>query len=174
MLLQKKLIIGIILLTIYAPPAKAQVMPLHEVQAAIIFNVLRFTQWPNETINEPFILGVRGDQNLFATLKTTYQNKFKGSRPIVVNDLQSIDDVSKCNLLFLGESKLKEFQKAKEITSGKPILCITGAESYGKKGAGVNLTIVDDKMVIEINETTISQNGLKISSTLLSMAKIIR
>jgi YfiR/HmsC-like len=154
---------------------RAQERPIYEIQAAIILNMVKFTQWSNEGDGkDSFVMGVFGDDKLFSTLNTASKTKLKGTKKIVVNNLQGVDEIQNCDLIFLGDDKLGEFQKAKEITTNKPILCVTGTESYCKKGSAVNLVSVNNKMVIEINESVIAKNGFKISSTLLSMAKIIK
>lgn len=164
----------VVLISMAFQSARAQEKPLYEIQAAIIYNVVKFTQWANESEGKEFVMGVYGDENLYGALKTAYQNKSKGAKKIVINNLSSLDEVLSCDLFFLGDKKLKDFPKAKELATNKPILCVTGAPSYGKKGSAVNLTTVDNRMVIEINEQTISQGGFKVSGTLLTMAKVIK
>jgi hypothetical protein len=153
----------------------SQEKPINEVRAAIIYNLMKYIQWANEgNGKESFVIGVYGDEKLYSTLSGAYRNKSKGVKKIIINNITDLDELASCDLFFLGEPKLNEFGKVKEAVASKPILTITGSESYAKKGAGINLVTVDERMVIEVNETVLNQSGFKVSGTLLSMAKIIK
>ncbi len=170
----KKLFIGLLMAGIICTTSFAQERPLHEVQAAVIYNVIKYIQWSNENDGSgSFVIGVLSDDNLYNAL-AVYQNKPKGTKKISVSKLANADQAANCDLFFLGQSRLKDFQKAKEIISNRPTLFVTSADSYGQKGSNVNLSTVDNKLVIEINEPAINQSGFKVSGSLLSISKVIK
>lgn len=154
---------------------KAQDRSMHEIQAAIIYNVIKYIQWSNENDGrDSFVIGVYGDDQLYSTLSNAYQSKLKGTKKISVNKLSSADEAPKCDLFFLGQSRLKDFQRAKDLISSKPTLYVTNADSYGKKGANVNLTSDQNKIIIEINEPSINESGFRVAGALLNMARVIK
>jgi hypothetical protein len=174
--LSKKL--GIVLSMVLAgfanTPSVAQDRPIQEVQAAVIYNVIKYIQWANENDGkDSFVIGVLGDDKLYTAL-SIYQNKPKGTKKISVNKLSSADQATSCDLFFLGQPRLKDFEKAKELTNQRPTLFVTSADTYGQKGSSVNLNAVDNKLVIEINEPSINGSGFRVSGSLMSMAKVIK
>jgi hypothetical protein len=140
----------------------------------MIFNLVKKIEWPNEHDKRDLVLGVYGDDNVYHTLKTAYENKSKGERNLIVTKLSSAEGSPICDVFFLGDAKLKDFQKVKTLIHDKPVLLITSAPSYGQKGSAVNLYQADGRMTIEINLTITDQAGFKIPGSLLSMAKLIR
>lgn len=152
----------------------AQDRPIQEIQAAVIYNVIKYIQWSNENDGkDSFVIGVLGDDKLFNAL-SIYQNKPKGTKKISVSKLASADQATSCDLFFLGQPRLKDFQRAKELTNQRPTLFVTSADTYGQKGSSVNLNAIDNKLIIEINEPSINGSGFKVSGSLLSMAKVIK
>jgi hypothetical protein len=173
--ISKILLCSICAIIMQVNTATAQDRSMHEIQAAIIYNVIKYIQWSNEIDGKAsFVFGVFGDDQLYNTLSNAYQSKLKGSKKISVSKLNSADEAPNCDLFFLGQSKLKDFQRAKDLITNKPTLYVTSADTYGKKGANVNLTSEQNKMIIEINEPSIEESGFRVAGALLSMARVIK
>lgn len=58
----------------------AQERPEHEIHAAMLFNFIKYVQWPDEGTGGDFVVGVMGEDNVFNTLKAWYDGKPKGSK----------------------------------------------------------------------------------------------
>ena len=52
--------------------------PIHEIHAAMIYNFMKYIQWPDDGGTE-FVVGVLGEDNVFNTLKNFYDGKPKGT-----------------------------------------------------------------------------------------------
>ena len=48
--------------------ATAQDRPTHEIHAAMLFNFIKYIQWPNEGDPGEFVVGVIGDDKVYNTL----------------------------------------------------------------------------------------------------------
>jgi len=75
-----KKIIFLVLLFIATAPAFSQERPTHEIHAAMLYNFIKYVQWPNESEPGDFVIGVIGDEQLFNTLKQWYDGKAKGAK----------------------------------------------------------------------------------------------
>jgi YfiR/HmsC-like len=151
----------------------AQERPTHEIHAAMVYNFIKYVQWPDETEAGEFVVGVLGDDNVFNTLKQWYDGKPKGSKKYVVKKLASSADANSCHVVYLGKSKNKEFDVVKASTTGKSILTVTDGNGLGQKGSCINFKVIDGKLKFELNQGVVSGSNLKISSQLSSMAIII-
>ena len=67
----------------------AQDRPTHEIHAAMLYNFIKYVQWPNESDGGEFVVGVIGDENVFNTLKAWYDGKPKGTKKYVIKKLGS-------------------------------------------------------------------------------------
>lgn len=156
-----------------ASTVAAQERPLHEIHAAMLFNFIKYIQWPNEGEAGEFVVGVIGDDNVFNTLNQWYNGKAKGSKKYVIKKLTSADESSSCQVVYVGKSKNKEFVNIQNNISGKSILTITDGNGLGEKGSCINFKVIDGKLKFELNQSTVTSANLKVSSQLSSMAILI-
>jgi hypothetical protein len=151
----------------------AQERPTHEIHAAMVYNFIKYVQWPDEAEAGEFVVGVLGEDNVFNTLKTWYDGKPKGSKKYVVKKLASSAEANSCHVVYVGKSKNKEFENIKASTTGKSILTVTDGNGLGQKGSCINFKVIDGKLKFELNQTTVTGSNLKVSSQLSSMAILI-
>ena len=151
----------------------AQERPPHEIHSAMLYNFIKYVQWPNEGDGGDFIVGVIGDDNVFNTLKQWYDGKPKGSKKYVIKKLSSADDASTCQVVYVGKSKSRDFENVKNSVTGKSILTITDGNGLAEKGSCINFKVVDGKLRFELNQGVVSSSNLKVSGQLSSMAILI-
>jgi hypothetical protein len=163
----------LVMLLAAATMVNAQDRPTHEIHAAMLFNFIKYVQWPNEGEAGEFVVGVIGDDNVFNTLNQWYNGKPKGSKKYVIKKLSSADESSTCQVVYVGKSKNKEFDNVKNSISGKSVLTITDGNGLGQKGSCINFKVIDGKLKFELNQATVTSSNLKVSSQLSSMAILI-
>ena len=139
----------------------------------MLFNFIKYVQWPDEGAGGEFVVGVMGEEDVFNTLKTWYDGKPKGSKKYVIKKLASPGEAGGCQVVYLGKSKSKEFEGIKGSVAGKPILTITDGNGLGQKGSCINFKVIDGKLKWELNQATFSSSNLKVSGQLTSMAIVI-
>lgn len=152
--------------------AFSQERPIHEIHAAMLYNFIKYVQWPDESTGGEFIVGVLGDDNVFNTLKL-YDGKPKGGKKIVIKKLGSAGEASDCQVVYLGKSKNKDFETIKNSITGKSVLTVTDGNGLGAKGSCINFKIIDGKLKFELNQNVVTGSNLKISGQLTSMAILI-
>jgi hypothetical protein len=153
--------------------AEAQERPTHEIHAAMLYNFIKYVQWPNEGDAGDFVVGVIGDENVFNTLKTWYDGKPKGSKKYVIKKLASAAEAGDCQVVYVGKSKSREFEAIKTSVTGKSVLTITDGNGLGQKGSCINFKVIDGKLKFELNQAVVTSANLKVSSQLSSMAIMI-
>jgi hypothetical protein len=168
----KKLFLSILLGATVAT-AIAQERPTHEIHAAMLYNFIKYVQWPNEGEPGDFVVGVIGDENVFTTLKTWYDGKAKGSKKYVIRKLSSAAEAEGCQVVYVGRSKNKDFDIIKSSVTGKSVLTITDGNGMGQKGSCINFKVIDGKLKFELNQATVTGSNLKVSTQLSSMAILI-
>src|SRR5579862_2908754 len=147
--------------------------PIHEIHAAMIYNFMKYVQWPDDGSPGEFVVGVLGEDNVFNTLKSYYDGKPKGSKKYSIRKLADASEAANCAVVYIGKNKSREFENVKNAVSGKSVLTITDSFNLGKKGSCINLKVIDEKLKFEINQASISGASLKVASQLTSMAIMI-
>jgi hypothetical protein len=144
------------------------------IHAQMIYNFLKYMQWPNEAEPGDFVVGVMGEDEVLASLKNIYEGKPRGAKKFTVRKIESATEAPACAVIYLGKSKNKEFENIRAATAGKPVLTVTDSFNLGQKGSCINFRVVDGKLKFELNQTAINAAGLKVSSQLTSMAILIQ
>ncbi|MFM7854538.1 MAG: YfiR family protein [Flammeovirgaceae bacterium] len=147
--------------------------PMHEIHAQMIYNFLKYIQWPDDADGGEFLLGVIGEDDVYKTLKNYYEGKPKGSKKYKIKKLSSADEAASCAVIYIGKSKSGQFETIKSLVAGKPVLTITDSFNLGKKGSCINFKVVDGKLKFAMNQASINASTLKVSSQLSSMAILL-
>jgi len=146
--------------------------PIHEIHAAMIYNFMKYIQWPDDG-GADFVVGVIGEDNVFNTLKNYYDGKPKGTKKYSIRKLSDVSEAASCQVVYIGKNKSKEFDNVKNAVAGKSVLTITDSFNLGKKGSCINFKVIDEKLKFEINQASMNNASLKVAGQLSSMAIII-
>jgi hypothetical protein len=169
----KRLFFLLICLVSIPAVSNAQERPTHEIHAAMLYNFIKYVQWPNEAEGGDFVVGILGDDDLLNTLKQWYDGKPKGNKKYVIKKLSSAGEAANCQVIYIGKYKNKEFENVKNNIAGKSVLTITDGNGMGQKGSCINFKVIDGKLKFELNQGAVATSNLKVSSQLSSMAILI-
>jgi hypothetical protein len=151
----------------------AQDRPMHEVYSMMVYNFIKYVQWPDHTESGEFVIGVVGNADLFTTLNTWYGGKPRGGKTYVIKKYNSAAEVANCHVVFIDKSKSGEFDAVNNKVKGKGTLVITDKAGLGVKGSGINFKTVDNKLKFELNQRAVEASNLKVAGALSSMAILI-
>ena len=126
-----------------------------------------YIQWPNA--KTPIVIGVYGNQEIISELEGFTSKK----QNIQIATINSIRDVNKCQIVFLGDSKKGEFESIRASIDKKEILLVTENETFAEHGAAISFYLDGTKLRFRLNKQTIETQNLKVSGSLLSLADVI-
>ena len=147
----------------------------YKVKAAFLYNFAKFVEWPDLQENDPtlpFILGVLGGDPFGPELDIISSKNING-RHILIKRFQTIDDVTACNMLFIGLSRPAMLKEALKKIHGQPILSIGETEDFAQSGGIIGFVEKQNRIRFEINLKAAQSAGLNISSKLLKLAIIV-
>jgi hypothetical protein len=153
--------------------AHAQERPLHEVYSMMVFNFIKYVQWPDHADNGEFVIGVIGNTEVYNTLNSWYGGKPRGNKTYVIKKFNSAADLDNCHVVFIDKSKSGEFESVNAKVKGKGTLVITDKAGLCEKGSAINFKFVDNKLKFELNQKAVEAANLKVAGSLTSMAILI-
>jgi hypothetical protein len=169
----------IMILVAAVEPAAAQIESPgeYQVKAAFLYNFAKFVEWPvsafpNETA--PFVIGVLGEDPFGKELDRITEGRIVQGRSIIVRRFQDTSDLAACQILFICSSerpRLKDIFKALERAN---VLTVGEMDGFAQSGGGINFFLLENKIRFEINTAAAELSGLKVSSKLLSLARIVK
>ena len=148
----------------------------YQVKALFLYNFANFVEWPRDAFVDQsstlrmclygavpfgefldFVDGVQVRDRTLEVIRTTdYSNIQSG-----------------CHILFVGIEHIPELEKFFNNLNHLFVLSIGNTKDFTKTGGVVNILRTSDQQRFEINLTKAIENGLLISSDLLSLARII-
>src|SRR5271167_2962707 len=135
--------------------AFAQERPMHEVYSMMVFNFVKYVQWPAGDNSKEFVIGVVGNNEIYNTLTAWYGGKPKGTKTYVIKKFNNASEVTDCQAIFIDRSKSNEFTAVNEKVKGKGTLVVTDRNGLGAKGSCINFKTVDEKLRFELNQQAI-------------------
>lgn len=148
----------------------------YQVKGAFLYNFMKFVDWPEKSFdspNEPFVLGVVGPNTLVSALEELVRGKTVKGHPLIVRGLKSKEWETKCHVLYFIKSDPVQTREWIAKVQGKPILTVGEKENFTAQGGAINFYLEENQVRFEINPTAAEASGLKISSQLLALARIV-
>lgn len=161
------------------PVAHAQpVVPReYELKAVFLFNFLQFVDWPPAafpTAESPLRIGVLGDNPFGRALEDTVRGELARGRKVTVQHARRVSELRECQLLFIAASERGRIAEIMAELGDAPVLTVGELPDFAtRRGGAVNFFFQQNKLRFEINVAEAQRRGLKLSSQLLSLAKIV-
>ncbi len=178
--LKKTLALAFFMLTLFfthLSDTRAETVITNEysVKAALIYSIIKFVDWPEQgtsIVSNPLCIAVFG-QDPFGNNLDMLSSKTAKGRPIKIRQLQRIEDIRSCEVLFISSSERLQLTRIMKQLQNQPILTISDHAGFPQIGGMINLTTVNNKVQFEINNKAALRAHLRISSQLLKLAKIV-
>lgn len=149
----------------------------YQIKAAFLFNFMQFVEWPPTVFtnaDDPFRIGVLGQNPFDAALEETVQGETISNHKIIVEHATQVEDLKNCQLIFISKSEKKHVTEILSALEDKPVLTVSEIEGFAQHGGGINFYLEGNKVRFEVNPDAARHDGLKVSSQLLSLGKIIQ
>lgn len=159
--------------SLYAePPSSREYL----VKGAFLYNFAKFVGWPEEALQDDqihIILCVFG-KDPFGDALASVKGKSVKDRKVVIKHCATLDELEKCHILFIGRSEEQNLSEILAKVKNWNTLTVSDMEGFAQSGGVINFVTVEKKIRFEINLDAAERTGLKISSKLLRLAKIVK
>ncbi len=137
-----------------------------------------FIYWDDEAeisdTTKPFLISVLGENCFGDTLENVFKNQTMYNKPVQINYLENINEITTCHILFISRSMESQLDNVLVALNNKPILTIADTVGFSQKGVHINFYKTDSKIPFEINLKAVKSVGLGIMHHLLSVVKITK
>lgn len=161
-----------------APSARAQIQSSgeYELKAAFIYRIIGFVEWPGKpAAGAPLRVCVFGG-NPFGTALDMLRGRKVDDHPIEVrlSDANTTTDgLRDCHVLFVASAGEKHLARVVALAREAGVFTIGDTEGFARRGIMLNFYIERDNVRFEINRDVARAGGIRLSSKLLSLARII-
>jgi hypothetical protein len=102
------------------------------------------------------------------------REKTVSGRKLEVDTVADLEHARTCQILFVASSAKMPMQQIIEGLRGASVLTVGETKGFAEQGGMIDFVLQDDRVQFDVSRTAVEQAGLKISSKLLSVAKVVR
>lgn len=146
------------------------------IKATYLYKFPPFIDWPPSAMaaSRVFTICVVGGDPLGGLLDQAVAGQQVKDRPIVVRRFAVLTGDPGCQIVYAVGSAAQPVSAILAALRGKPVLTVTDEASDPTAKGILNFVIVDDRVRFEIDARAAAEDGLNISSKLLSLAINVR
>ena len=141
--------------------------------AAFLFNFLKFTEWPENSLGAELTL-CTSKHPAFEELNAIGGRPAQG-KPVKIKRLQLGDSTQDCQLLYLpqeeGAERIRDWLKT---VNTKPVLVVSNINGFLDMGGMLVLNNDGKNLHFSVNLDMVRQSSLKLSAQLLQIAREVR
>ncbi len=155
----------------------AQAVEESRVKAAYLYNFAKFVEWPAgvfRTPDDPAVICVVGDQRTSDVLEPAVSGKRANGRPVEARRPRSTAEFKSCQVLFIGFSDKKRIAELLTGLQKASVLTVGQSDQFIPLGGMINLALKNSTIELEIDPEASNAAGLKISSRLLVVARLVK
>jgi hypothetical protein len=149
----------------------------YQVKAAFVFQFMQFVEWPRDTFADPetpMRIGILGTDPFGQALDEVVRGETVQGRKVEVVRARTMAELTGCQLVFLPQTERREVSEMLSVVGSRPVLTVGETKDFAEKGGVINFFTDEKKIRFEINPDAAERSGLKISSKLLRLGKIVR
>ncbi len=148
----------------------------YQVKAAFLYNFAKFIEWPARSFADastPIVIGIAGRDPFGDRLVEITRGERVNGRAIEIRAFGPGEPIRGCHVLFIAVADRRKLQQVLAQVQGKSVLTVSDTDDFASIGGMIGLAKDDYRIGLEINLQAAEQAGVKISSRLLSLAKIV-
>jgi hypothetical protein len=148
----------------------------YSIKLAFLYNFTKFVEWPPDayrSASAPMAICIVGRDPFNPAVESELGTRTVGRHPINVLTLKTSDRLTICHMVFIPVTEKAQADKIVRSLNGSRTLTIGEIEGFTVLGGIINLTVDGNRVHFEVNRLAAERAGLKISSKLLSLAKIV-
>jgi len=145
-------------------------------RAAFMYNFAKFTEWPANVIprDQPMVFCVTDDAQMAEALEQILKGRAVGGHTLAVRRVALDNGLRACHLLYASGLDAKRTNELLGTVERLPVLTVGDFERFAQMGGVANFFVEDGKMRFAINIDSAQRAGLRVSSKLLMLARIVR
>jgi YfiR/HmsC-like len=149
----------------------------YRLKAAFVASFAGFVEWPPDILknpHDPIVICILGENPFGSALDRAAGGKSVQDHQLAVHAIADVRQAAGCQILFVSASESKHFRSILKDPQLSGILTVGDTHDFTSQGGVINLQLESDRIRILINTNAVEQGRLRISSKLLSLARIVK
>ena len=148
----------------------------YPLKLAFLYNFAKFVEWPSDSFRSPgapLAICIVGHDPFSLDIENELRTRPAGGHPVEFLALKPTDTLNVCHIVFIPVTEKDQAARIVRSLKGSGTLTVGESEGFAVRGGIINFTVEGGNVRFEINRLAADRAGLKISSKLLNLAKIV-
>jgi hypothetical protein len=149
----------------------------YQVKAAYLLNFLKFVEWPENAFADslaPIVIGIVGNNPFGTALPQVIMGKTVQGRDLIIRYYHVGEDLRGSHILFISASEQKRLPQILSSLRGSSVLTVGDMDRFLDAGGMIRFSMEGSQVRFTIDVNATNQARLKLSSKLLSVARVAR
>jgi len=143
-----------------------------EIKAGLLYNFLKYTQWPPEHANRGAIVCLIGGDPFSGHLQPM-AGRTVNQRSIEIRNLENVKGVDGCALLYVHANEKSDWPQLQKALAGKDVLTVSDFDGFAENGGMIEFTHNDNRIGVKINIDAVTAAHLTVENRLLRLANAV-
>jgi len=143
-------------------------------KAAFIYKFAQFTEWQSLPAGTPIVVCAAGDEAVSAALVESLRGLSINGHPMDVARPNTTAMWRSCHVLFVDAAEVRRSADGLGAIRTLPVLSVSNGKGFADRDGIIELYVESGKTAFAINVDATARSGLRLSSQLLDLARIVR
>ncbi|MEP6645542.1 MAG: YfiR family protein [Saprospiraceae bacterium] len=147
----------------------------YKIKAVFLYNFTHFVEWPPQSFDSDyssFVIGIIGGDPFGPLIDEAVAGERIKTHIIKVERYTDISEIGKCNILYINEQDPETIRNILSAVADKSILTVSDTPNFIRWGGLIRFYTENNKIHLEINNTSARRKHITISSKLLRVATV--
>ena len=147
----------------------------YDVKAAFLLHFTRLVEWPGGSGGAPIVVAVLGNEPFADVLaQAARAHPAKAALRIVRGDSVESLGEERPHVLFIGTDNATEASRVCAAVGAAPMLTVGDVPGFAQRGGMIGFRVTEDgRVTFDVNLARSQAAGLKVSSQLLKVARLV-
>ena len=171
--LKRILCLALALLCLAAHPAPAQDLHLYEreIKAGLLYNFLKYTDWPDGGLSGSSITVCLFGGDPFGGYLDNTKGRTVHQRAIDIRSVSRVEDTGSCNLVYVSDES--RWPALSAYLAGKGVLTVGDFEGFTNRGGMIEFSRKGERVNVLMNVDAVEAAQLKIEDRLLHLGTVV-
>lgn len=143
---------------------------IYKLHSLFMYNFTKHIQWNN--VGDKFTIGVYGSENVLNEVKKNFAGKMFSGKEIRIINVVGVGDANASQMVYAPKSNKNKILSMFESADKKNTLFVS-EDDLVNMGFPISFILKGAKLGFKVSKKNLEASGLKISSSLLSLAEIV-
>ena len=147
-----------------------------EVKMMYLLQLAAFVDWPAPpapTADQPLVIGIIDPDPFDGGLEKLAEGRTRAGRTLQIRHIREVEDLAGCLIVFVPRDTGPRWMRPLRALSHSAVLTVGETPGFAAESGVVGFFLDGDRLRLEINPEAAERAGLRLSSRLLRIARLV-